>query len=528
MNRQIYLDHALAALPRVLSALNRTKGMESFGCFDRNWWHYKITDFPSARMQEGVLTLAILWKGEWSPYRSDEKIFECINAAIDFWISRQHRGGSVEEWYPGERSFVATAFSLYAVSETLLLIPELKNRQILTAHIRRSADWLLGRREETVTNQNSGALAALYNAFLLTGDERYRQASKNLARFIASRQSSEGWFPEYGGPDIGYLSLTIDYLAKYYLKSKDDEVKPMLEKALEFISHFIHPDGSAGGIYASRNTAYLIPSGFEALASEFPIAAAIAKKVRVGYQTNALPTPETLDDRYLLQNGYTFLQAHMTGLAREESNVPELPCETERTFQFPQAGILVHSDSKVYFVVNTKKGGVFYLYDKEIGKGESRGGLVLRRAKKVYVSGSLQTRSGLTNDAPLTFLIQGSLVREKETKVSGTFFFLLRAAHVVFSFLPNGEQFLKVFLRRVLILNRRESRWKFSRKFIYQNGKLEVADYFPPHIFDKGYAGGYEEFVYVPSSRLFLGSQLNSDTRDISSADLKIGKVRVF
>ena len=39
--------------------------------------------------------------------------------------------------------------------------------------------------------------------------------NKKLER-ILQLQSEEGWFPEYGGADIGYLSVSLDMLAEYY------------------------------------------------------------------------------------------------------------------------------------------------------------------------------------------------------------------------------------------------------------------------------------------------------------------------
>ena len=47
-------------LPRVLSQLNRDADSPLFGSFDRNFWHYKIRDFSSIILQQGMLVLDVL------------------------------------------------------------------------------------------------------------------------------------------------------------------------------------------------------------------------------------------------------------------------------------------------------------------------------------------------------------------------------------------------------------------------------------------------------------------------------------
>ena len=73
-------------------------------------------------------------------------------------------------------------------------------------------------------NQEAGAAIALYNVYLLTDEIKYRASSEDKISFIRDHQTEEGWFYEYGGADIGYLSVLIDYLRKYYQKSEDEEI----------------------------------------------------------------------------------------------------------------------------------------------------------------------------------------------------------------------------------------------------------------------------------------------------------------
>ena len=180
MTTDIYKKTILNSLPRILSNCDRNKYSSSFGCFDRNFWHYKIIDIPSARLQEGVLTLALLYLDSENSFFQKDYVKKLIEGGLNFWLKIQGKEGSFNEWYPHEKSFVATAFSSYAVSETLILLSDMETKKEIIAGLKKAGDWLLGRRDNQALNQNAGALAALYNIFLLTGEEKYEKKSSLL------------------------------------------------------------------------------------------------------------------------------------------------------------------------------------------------------------------------------------------------------------------------------------------------------------------------------------------------------------
>ena len=59
-NRDLFAREAIGQIPKILTLLDRNPHSPTYGCFDRNFWHYKIIDFPSGMAQEFVwpLTLA--------------------------------------------------------------------------------------------------------------------------------------------------------------------------------------------------------------------------------------------------------------------------------------------------------------------------------------------------------------------------------------------------------------------------------------------------------------------------------------
>lgn len=69
---------------------------------------------------------------------------------------------------------------------------------------------------------------------------------KSKLERILKLQTGEGWFPEYGGADIGYLSVSLDMLAEYYSLSRDEKVREPINRMVEFLKYFVHPDATVG------------------------------------------------------------------------------------------------------------------------------------------------------------------------------------------------------------------------------------------------------------------------------------------
>ena len=59
--RDVFAREALALIPKILTLQDRNAHSPTYGCFDRNYWHYKIIDFPSGMAAEFVLPLALVY-----------------------------------------------------------------------------------------------------------------------------------------------------------------------------------------------------------------------------------------------------------------------------------------------------------------------------------------------------------------------------------------------------------------------------------------------------------------------------------
>ena len=510
----LYLKPILDNAPRLLGLLNRNVSSSSYGSFDREYWHYNTVDFSCARKQEAVLTLTLLYsrKHDKNRYYQSSEIFDYIRAALKFWTIIQNGNGSFNEWYPSENSFVVTSFSTYAVSESLLLIKDEllqdEYESVIEALVK-AGDWLISRNETRVMNQQTGAAIALFNLYLLTDNEAYRHSSNKKILLLDQRQSDEGWFLEYGGPDIGYLSLAIDYLSKYYVKTKDDTVLAILERALGFIKCFIQPNLIAGGEYTSRNTEYLIPHGFELLSrtnEDAFFAASIVRKSLL--KTESFPA--LFDDRYLTYVGYTWLQAFQDANPELDEKADDAVNEhfaTPFRRYFKESGLLVINDEDKYLVLNTKKGGSFRIFDKSSGHAYSDSGILVSSENKWFTSGWLSDFQADVGEDSVT--VSGNMWKIPDKTLTPASNILLRLFQMTLGRSTAVSLWIKERLRDLLITKTKPSSMRYNRSMQFSVGAGELLKITDSVLAERFSISSFSVFakdthIYVPSSRYYV------------------------
>ena len=147
MSQNLFAHEALALIPKILTLQDRNPHSPTYGCFDRNFWHYKIIDFPSGMSQEFVWPLALVYSLPipGNPFFQIPAIKEWVVAGIHFAIRSAHGDGSCDDYFPFEKAAGAAAFSLLACMESYTLL-DLQDSEMLDFFGRR-ADWLAGHRE---------------------------------------------------------------------------------------------------------------------------------------------------------------------------------------------------------------------------------------------------------------------------------------------------------------------------------------------------------------------------------------------
>lgn len=356
----MFSEYILKLAPRVLSQVDRDRHSKNYGDCDRNHWHLKVRDFSSAILQQTGLALALLYQldFEGNLFYGRQEVREWAQATVCYWRKIQLKDGSFNEYYPNEHGFPPTAFSLYAMCEVYRRL-EMEDEGIKEA-FRKTARYLVRHIEEKAYNQEIASITALYAAYQILREPWILEGMEKKLVRILSLQSDEGWFSEYGGADIGYMSVSLDMLAEYYVMSGDERVKKPLEKMIDFLQYFIHPDGTAGGEYASRNTIYFLPGGLQTMACQGNGTAEAMLQKLYRDTDRAFYFMDGVDDRYFSHYIlHSFLRALEKRTAYQGTYVQEkLPCERDQERYFAQAGILCCTRGDRYVIVGAKKGGV--------------------------------------------------------------------------------------------------------------------------------------------------------------------------
>lgn len=353
--------------------MDREPPSRSYGAFDRTYWGWKFTDFPGSRFQEALYALSWMYTtpADDNGLLGSALVLEWLQAGFRYWQGLQHKDGSFDEAYPFERSLAATAFTGFYLGEAYLRLGDALAadlRASLQQTFRRAGDWLCRNDEHhgVLSNHLAAAAAALVIIARVTDDARYQTRAQHFIDRILSRQSSEGWYEEYGGADFGYQTHGTFYLARIWALTGDEHLLESLKRSVRFLAVFIHPNGTLGGEYGSRNTSFYFPAGFEILAPVCPEAAAIAAFMRSSVARQQAAGLAMMDAYNFcpLLNNYLFAE----DAAQPLDGAPTLPFTTIGHWDFPDAGLVVHATEAYQAVFALSKGGVVKVYDKRSGK----------------------------------------------------------------------------------------------------------------------------------------------------------------
>ena len=159
----LYLRDALADIPRLLGAIDRNPFRPTYGCLDRQYWHYRTASFPSENVPG---RRAARWR--WSTPGCCPATAGTAYARVP----RVGRGrdpicgpqlriadGSCDDYYPFERALGAAVFSLAAAARAYQVL-ELDDAEIVAGSSAVGPIGLLTH-DESGRLTNHHALAAL-------------------------------------------------------------------------------------------------------------------------------------------------------------------------------------------------------------------------------------------------------------------------------------------------------------------------------------------------------------------------------
>jgi len=521
--RDVYAQKALSQIPRLLSLQDRNPYSPTYGCFKRTYWLDKVADFPDALPQFGVLSLALAYCNEMpgNMFRDQPKVREWILAGMRFWTEIQHRDGSFDEFYPNERGWTGpTGFTLYAMLKSYMLLRdrggfpgEFVDR--LFASCRKAADYIIKWDEHGVlANHHAMGVLPVWYAYHVLGDENLNAGyEKKLEEFL-SYHTSEGWSLEYDGTDIGYLSATVSFLGKVYKLNKDTRLKKVMEESIEFLSHFVYPNGFYAGSMGSRNTLHFYSHGCEILAPEMPLAGRVADALLESLRDGKIVPAELQADRYFLYRIPEHLESYID-YGQRNGNA-KLPYEREdfRTV-FPSGRFYIEKKGHIYLIANAAKGGVTKVFDAHTKKHLTNDCGMLGRTS----DGRVITTQWIDSEYSFEprehgYSVSGYMHYVPANKLFTPLkFILFRLFLLTFGWHTSMAYRIKGFIRKLLMLKSGKSGVRFERDVTIQGQSVSIVDRIK-------LAGGVrlsslqigdEFFVrYVPQSRYFQSQEFDT------------------
>ncbi len=512
--RERYWRMLLGVAPRLLSLLDREERSPTRGSFDRVNWAWKFRDFPLTMWQASMMPLATLWRTPHpdNRYHREPQLAEWLGIALQHTIGRQHRNGAFDSFTPYSQDHgvtLAMVLTLCTAAELLddVLSPALRDRT--RESVVRACRFAASSDEDyAFINNHQAAFALAYlRAARLTGDEALRSRADAVIDRILSRQSRDGWFEEYGGPDPGYETFGLTYLAQAAAEHPRADLSAALSRSVAFLSHCVHPDGSVGGNYGSRNTGQFSPGGLELLAPRDGVAAAIADFVGNRLERGNLVTPLSCDDDNLplLTWGYAVAA---TAAQPRLSPAPPLPCQRDDVLtRFDDSRIVVASTQRYFAVTNGSKGGVLRLFDRtREALAYEDAGYVVHAGGRDWSTQLLGESAPGEGDSASRPAVEAQLSAVKRELLTPLKFLVLRILNLtVFRSVRLGALVRRMIIAR-LITGRERGRWRLRRRVGLEPDRVWVRDELVP----TGEGGGEDRVTSVSLERSLLPVHMGS------------------
>ncbi|HLB42253.1 MAG TPA: hypothetical protein VJN02_05280 [Gammaproteobacteria bacterium] len=460
-------DQLTFLLPRILTHVCRDETSFAYGSFDRDYWHYKIRDFSSVILQQGGYALYIAGQHPHF-YANKGELNTLAKASCLFWLKRATAFRAFEEYYPWEEGYPPLAFSTLAVVK--LIDAGIVQANKMFAGIAVSTKQLIKRFEAGAANQQIAGLAALAWIKKLYPDLITHQQFEKQVLNSLDLQRDEGWFMEYGGPDLGYLSVTLDCLWDLYDATGDKRFLLAANKALLFLSECVLMGEGSLGMCQARNTDYIVPYGIIRFIKACDDHAQLASEVFLTLFLS-INKPHhflyAIDERYLLHYiGHSFFRALL--LLTDIHHLPSGKATylTERLYQ--QAGIYLTKTDSHSFSLALNKGGVFLI--KTGDRYAADYGWIVKSSGFLWITHWWLSNGLKWKKESNRFLIDCYLVRHKE--IHGTP--LKHTALRILSFLLGS--YLIRQLKKRFIFSKKSSHLYFHREIICCNKEFIVKD----------------------------------------------------
>jgi hypothetical protein len=318
---------------------------------------------------------------------------------------------------------------------------------------------------------------------------------------------------EYGGADIGYGTHGFFYLASYWQMTGCKETLASLRRFAQFLAYFVHPDGTIGGEYSSRNTEFYYPAGFEILAGECCCSAGIAARMRTSIADRracGVWAMDLFNFMPMLNNLLFAMDAGKDGAAFDPVACERAPFSK----YFPESGLWVVNGERHYAIIGLSKGGTVSLFDKEQRRLVARhAGLVAVAGTRRYTSQDYTPRPSVVwSDDGNTAQLQVPWKAMGQITFSPMLFLAFRLFNLSLGRVPIASRWFKQLLVRALIGVRRRPSMVHRRTVRVSAGTVYIED-------DLGLPVAVDRlFIAAQFTSIHMGSSLYTDIRSVEGS----------
>ena len=467
--------HLLAArmLPRILSQIGRDENVPDCGCCDRNHHHYKIRDFSSIIIQQAGYAA---WCASLLPGNEPlaDGLRRTARAACLYWNKRALKFRSFEEYYPWEEGYPPVAFSTLAVAK--LAIAGIVDPKEIHAGLRIAARQLLSRFEPQAANQQVAGTSALCQVRKLFPELVPADQLEEVIVKTLNCQHPEGWYMEYGGQDLGYLSVTLDCLWDAFDATGDVRFRESAAKALRYMGIFLSVSPRGIGMHNARNTDYVVPYGIARFLEEEKYAPLAARILQGLLQNVDAPGHyfHAVDDRYWCHYiGHSLYRA--VPLLGKLETVQAESVSAENRFLEGTGHFLRGKSEPFRALVSGKKGGILTLFDGN-GRSISDFGWVIPDGKRLWVN-HWWSDQWKAEQQDGKIVVTGPLTAHKYAKNTPFRHFVLRCLSLFF-----GHQIIALLKEKLIFKKSGSSPYLFRREIEFAADRVTVRDEFqiPP------------------------------------------------
>ena len=429
----------------------------------------------------------------------------------------QHTNGSFDQAFPFEQSYGATGFLLYPLIEAARLVEaELTagERSALEQTTRRAADFLCqhDERHGLISNHLAGAALSLAVAAERFAEPRFDEAASKLVDGLLDRQSPEGWFPEYDGADPGYQTLSLDYLSLLAERRPSARLSLALDRAVEFLSWFVQPDHTFGGVYGSRRTSLVYLGGLARLSVRNATAAAMCQVLGSAMGKGDIAGPSSMDAGNLAPL-LTSTAAALPLLPAGAGDRAALPCARDNAHQdFPAAGLYVRSSPNYFVVCGAANGGTVTMFSRTDHRLLlDDGGYVCETSAGVRLT--TQTTPTRATAAANAIDIDVPFVRMPTALPTPGRFILLRIANLTLMRNLAFGNWLKRRLVRLLMRHGGDTSLRLARRITFDDHAVAIEDRIEnPEGLSLAWMRGGQSFssIHMASAGYFHGARLGT------------------